>query len=114
MFTVKETQYEEGSALLARLGGTAQEGDRIFVLDEDGPIGAGVLGLCGGKVIVKGVYGALSPAYRDVLLRSLLHVCRCMQPITVRVEGTDETFTPFGFAEKDGGMEAMNTEIRFS
>ena len=114
MFTVKEcTQYEEGSALCARLGGSAQEGDRLFVLEEGEPIGVGVLGLRNGKVIVKGVYGTLSPAYRDVLLRSLLHVCRCLDPITVRVEGTDGYYKPFGFTENDGGMEVLNTDISF-
>lgn len=124
MFTVKECTEQaacgecdapgSGSCpLCERLGGNASDGDRIFVLYEDGPRAAGVLGLRHGKVIVKGVYGALTPAYRDLMVRSLLHVCRCMQPITVRVDTQDDYYASFGFAPKEGGMEVRNTQIVF-
>ncbi len=125
MFTVKECKAGENAcdlceenaggacALCERLGGAVQEGDRVFVLRENVPLAAGVLGLRDGKVLLKGVYGDITPDYRDVLIRSLLHVCRCMAPITVRVESTDVYYKRFGFTQTDGGMEVRNTDITF-
>lgn len=124
MFTVKECTkseyacescdgYGAGCALCRKLGAPAEDGDRIFVLCEGGAKAIGLLGLKRGKVIIKGVYGDVDCAYRDVINRSLMHVCRCMNPITVRVESTDEYWRGFGFIESGGGMEIKNTEIKF-
>lgn len=122
MFTVKECTENARAceqcngascALCSRYGGKMQEGDRIFVLTDDTPRGVGVLGLHKGKVVLKGIFGDLDAAYRDILLRSLLHVCRCMQPITVRAEGNDARLRAFGFAPADGGMECENTKLNF-
>lgn len=119
MFTVKECVPQEscadGSAkeLCARFSAPYTAGDRVFVLREDGARAVGLLGLAHGKVIVRGVYGNIDEGYRDIVIRSLLHVCRCMQPITVRVNEVSAYFAAFGFTEKDGGMEISNTELRF-
>lgn len=114
MFTVKEClQPETALSLCARLGAPAKPGDRIFVLREDGEKAVGLLGLRHGKVIVKGVWGDVDDAYRDVLNRTLLHVCRCMNPIPVRVEQISAYWKQFGFEEKDGGMEILSTDITF-
>lgn len=114
MFTVKEcTQPEIAFPLCERLGAPAETGDRIFVLNEDGAKAVGILRLVHGKVLVAGVWGDLNEAYRDVLCRSLLHVCRCMNPIPVRVEQTSAYWKMFGFTEKDGGMEVLSSNITF-
>ena len=123
MFTVKECKDKEHACsecdgatrcgLCSRLGADVADGDRIFVMTEDGPIAVGVLGLKKGKVILKGVYGDISEQYRDLLNRSLLHVCRLMAPIAVRVESVDSYWRRFGFAECDGAMELLNTQIKF-
>lgn len=114
MFTVKEcTDARIFLPLCAKLGAPACELDRVFVFDEDGPKGVGVLGLRRGTVILKGAYGELDAAYRDVLIRALLNVCTFMNPIKVRVDTVDDYYKIFGFTEKDGGMEVMNTDIRF-
>lgn len=118
MFTIKEYIDSQCSCdkceLCARLGGSAREEDRVFVLDENGPIAAGVLGLERGKVIVKGVYGEIDSQYRDLMNRALLNACSLMNPITVRVKSEDSYWRMFGFKETcDGGMEIMNTDIKF-
>ncbi len=115
MFTVKEcTQTEEANVLCRQLRAPAQSGDRIFVLHEDGPRAVGILALRGAKVVLKGVYGDIDAAYRDVMCRALLHVCRDMQPITLRVDGEDDYWLRFGFEKKDGGMEVCNKDVVFS
>lgn len=113
MFTVKEYYAEHAREICRKLGAEASEFDRVFVLDEDGPKAAGILSLAGAKVLIKGVYGDISESYRDVMNRSLLHVCRCMNPITVRVESASEYWKKFGFGEADGGMEIKSDEINF-
>ena len=125
MFTIKECTERERAcaecdtengttcALAARLCACAEKGDRIFVLNENGPRVVGVLGLRHGKVIVKGVCGDIDEQYRDLMIRALLNACTFMNPITVRGDSTDGYFKRFGFVEKDGGMEVKNTDIRF-
>ena len=114
MFTVKEcTDLLAARALCEKWGAPFADGDRVFVLDEDGPQAVGLLGLRKGKVLVKGVYGDVSPAYRELVRRSLLHVCSLMPPIPVRVDETDDAWEAYGFTAHDGGMEAMNTDIRY-
>ena len=115
MFTVKEcTDSETVCAVCKEHGYAPSPLDRIFVLDEDGPQAVGVLSLRGAKVVVTGVFGTLDESYRDVLNRSLLHVCRCMDPITVRVDAANAYWKKFGFTETaDGGMEITNTDINF-
>ena len=114
MFTIKEcTESEVFLPLCERFGAPATELDRVFVFDEDGPKGVGVLGLRHGVVIIKGVYGELDAAYRDVMTRSLLNVCTYMNPIKVRVDEIADYYKIFGFIESDGGMEVMNTAIKF-
>lgn len=115
MLTVKEcTDIESALKLCARFKADAYDGDRIFVLSEGGePLAVGVLGLKGGKVILKGVFGCIDESYRDLVFRSLLHVCRCMNPITVRVEKADNYFVRFGFTSAGDGMEVPNSMIKF-
>lgn len=113
MFTVKEYTREEFDALRGAPQADVREGDRLFVLWEDAPKGVGILRLQRGKVLLAGVYGDLSPAYRDLMYRALLNVCRGFAPITVRVESDDPYFAPFGFTSADGGMEVRSDNIRF-
>lgn len=125
MFTVKECTQNEHACdmcdgidtayckLKERFKANVGEGDRIFVLTESEPKALGVLGLGGGKVIVKGVFGDIDESYRDVMYRSLLNVCRGFNPITVRVEGINPYFKRFGFSEQNGGMEINSRDIKF-
>lgn len=108
-----ENCREHACALCERLNADFSEGDRIFVLDDDGAKAAGVLGLKGGKVLVKGVFGEADAAYKELVLRAMLNVCRNMNPITVRAENSDFNYSVFGFAPKDGGMEVHNKSITF-
>lgn len=114
MFTIKEcAESEIFLPLCAGFGAPATEADRVFVFDENGPKGVGILGLRRGVVIIKGVYGELDAAYRDVMTRALLNVCTYMNPIRVRVDTVCDYYKIFGFTEADGGMEVMNTDIKF-
>lgn len=86
-------------------------GDRAFVLYEDGAKGMGVLGLCGGVVVLKKISDCGNPAYQEALLRTMLFSLSKMQPIQVIKKGIDARLIPFGFTEKNGNMMAMNNQI---
>ncbi len=115
MFTIKEWQPSQKLAsLCAALHADYQDGDRAFVLEEGEPKAVGILSLYRGtKVLLKGVFGELDPAYRDLMVRALLNVCRNMNPICLRVHEQSDYYADFGFVPVEGGMEVQNTEIVF-
>jgi len=87
--------------------------DRAFVMQENGDIGLGVLGLEKGAVIVKDVYvkHGFPFEYYDLLARALLGIIRDFSPIKVRIKGYKEYFERFGFVKAGGEMEAMSDRI---
>lgn len=119
MFTIKEYGIDDTvcgetvKSAAERLGAKVTDTDRIFALDDGGIKAIGALSLCCGKVIIKGVFGDLDFAYRDLMNRALLNVCALMNDITVRVDEIDSYWNIFGFREKDGGMEILNRDIVF-
>ena len=118
-FTVKEYSLRDevcGESVVSaasRLRADVSELDRLWVLDEGGVKAIGALALRHGKVVIKGVYGNLSPQYLDLMRRALLNACTLLNDITVRVDEVSDYWAQFGFKEADGGMEVLNRDIKF-
>ena len=118
-FTIKEYSLfdEVGGVSIAdaakSFNADLSELDRLWVLNEGGIKAIGALTLRRGKVVVKGVYGNLTPQYLDLMRRALLNACTLMNDITVRVDEVNGYWAQFGFTETDGGMEVLNRNIKF-
>ncbi|MCL2675020.1 MAG: hypothetical protein FWE84_00275 [Firmicutes bacterium] len=95
---------------------------RVFVMQENGDIGAGVLMLDGGVVWIKQVVTNSPFAYYDLLARTLLAVVRNMTGMMVRVKKAYENiikaidhtcFLQFGFVDCGEYLEILSDDINF-
>lgn len=101
--------------------------ERVFVMHEDGDIGAGVLQLDKGVVIIKHIITDKPFLYFDLLVRSMLAAVRDMRGIKIRIKmdsvkagqiginpEKDGYFLKFGFTKQGDFLEVLSSDINLS